>query len=859
MRDQSNSKVNKDNFKKEFVSKPLEAKKSTKGNELDKIVATIRLVTFHNPETGYCILRVNTLDRPDEDKMVTVNMASPYAGAIYEFEGWWTMHSKYGWQFKAIKSFEQKPASINGIEKYLGSGLIKGIGRAMAKRIVDRFGEQTLDIFDYDISKLIEINGISEKKLEAINDSWKEHKHVKDIMTFLQSTEVSTLLALKIYRAYEDKAVAVVSQNPYRLASEVWGIGFLTADRIAQKLGISATSIKRLKAAILHTLQQARDNGHCYLTRQQLIEDTVKLLEMQESEKQDTQTQMQIESESSNPSLTYQELFDLVNEAIDKDIVLKEMKTRELNNNDTVYYAPSIYHDENYIASWIKHKISQGQDHFTNERQMNEYKRFIDDLENNSFFKLSEQQSEAIKSAFLPVSILTGGPGCGKTTVTKTIVEALSLMGKVIALGAPTGRAAQRMSEVIGKPAKTLHRLLEFNATNFSFNYNEKNPLPVDYLIVDESSMLDVHLTAGLLRAIGDKTQLLLVGDVDQLPSVGAGQILRDLIESNKIPTFHLTQIFRQAKQSKIIQVAHSINENQYPKILTPVLEPNLWQEGLDCMFIDSEEMTEEQLRFTNSMKKHYELIEQNLETKESLVIPSQYEHVDLDKLVASKSPPESLNYLLKKVPDYSMLKYNFDISSTILKIYTDTIPKYYPDREIQILSPMSRGSLGTTRLNQLIQDKVNPLRNDNPYLPIGNRSFRLGDRVIQKVNNYRLNVFNGDIGVITNIDIEYHTINVNFSLGRDNRLVTYQRENLLELDLAYAITIHKSQGSEFPVVIIPLANQHFTMLQKNLIYTALTRAKKLAVFVGSRRALRIAVSNNRSQKRQTALKDLLN
>ena len=471
-------------------------------------------------------------------------------------------------------------------------------------------------------------------------------------------------------------------------------------------------------------------------------------------------------------------------------------------------------------------------------------------------------------------SILTGGPGCGKTTVTLVIVRLLESMGKKVMLAAPTGRAAQRMMEVIGREAMTIHRLLGWQGN--AFQKNEKDPLKTDFLIVDECSMLDISLTAALLNAVPPGCRVLFIGDADQLPSVGAGNVLRDLIASGVSPCFHLTQIFRQSSESLIIKYAHQINKGLIPHIDSPFKKPGIWQEKTDCMFIDADEATREQLNFIKRVKHFFdwqtaELADSDsadpfeFRTEEAItsayehdfVIPPKFQHVELEKVRQAQGRSEELKAVLKKIHPWSALHFGITAQQAVIKLYLEWIPKYFgANREVQILSPMTRGSLGTANLNKVIQAAANPPLAGKHQFQIGEKIFRRGDRVIQRRNNYNLNVFNGDIGIISEIDNE--NVSCVISFFPDQRRVIYQKEDIVELDLAYAITIHKSQGSEFEVVIIPVLTQHFKMLYRNLIYTGLTRARKLAVFVGSRKALAMAVRQQDTSRRQTALRQLL-
>jgi exodeoxyribonuclease V alpha subunit len=488
---------------------------------------------------------------------------------------------------------------------------------------------------------------------------------------------------------------------------------------------------------------------------------------------------------------------------------------------------------------------------------------------------LSDEQAAAVLGiAGRKFSILTGGPGCGKTTTTLVLVRLLEAMGLEVLLAAPTGRAAQRMSEVIGREARTIHRLLEWQQG--AFKRNEEAPLATDFLIVDECSMLDISLTASLLKAVPEQARVLFIGDADQLPSVGAGNVLRDLIASGVPPCFRLTQVFRQARESLIIRYAHQINRGELPAIDSPFKKPALWQEQADCLFIDADEATREQLHFITRVKRHFEQADgrpateagdrnpYEFRTGEAAVpyetefcLPAKFRHVDLEKLLAAGSATEELRAVLNKVHPWSALHYGLAAANVVRKLYLEWIPKYQGSScEIQVLSPMTRGSLGTAALNRMLQESANPPCEGKGQIQVGERIFRKGDRVIHRRNNYELGVFNGDIGTITAIDAVELTCTVSFF--PDDREVLYRQEDIVELDLAYAITIHKSQGSEFQAVIIPVLSQHFKMLYRNLIYTGLTRARKLAVLVGTRKALAMAVRNMDTARRQTGLRQLL-
>ncbi len=816
-------------------------------SSLDILSGIVTRVTFHSDETGWSVLKVTPFGKQEEIG-VTVHQSKVFAGATMDFYGEWVNHPTYGRQFKASRVEERKPATANALEKYLGSGLIKGVGPVTAKRIVRHFGKETLDVFEQQIDRLMEVPGIAQGKLSMIRHAWKQHQEIRNVMMFLQSHGISTLFAVKIYKTYGQEAVALVQQNPYRLSQDIYGIGFFSADKVALSLGLATDSSVRIAAGIAHVLQNAREEGHCYLTRDQIVEQTLDLLALQHAQ----------------PILTELERMQQA----------EELKTRLLLDTQqqvqTCYYALSLYHDENYIARKAKEMVARANTLHPTAKISQWISKYC---EKHSIQLSEEQQDSVLQIVNKRLSILTGGPGCGKTTTTRVLVALLQAMHMQILLAAPTGRAAQRMSEVIGLEAQTIHRLLEWEAVQGGFKRKESFPLSCDFLIIDESSMLDVHLAAAVFRAVPDNAQLLLIGDPDQLPSVGAGNVFKDLLASGVIPSARLTKVFRQAKESRIIQYAHQINQGKLPDIDSPFHSPQLWKDQEDCLFIDSSEATREQIRFISRIKQAaastgYEsdnVMEEPAEAlhayRESaeLVIPDKFTHVDLEKLLTAQSHTDELREVLRKVHPWSSLHWGYAAVDMVVKLYKDIIPKYYgTDTEIQVLSPMSKGSLGTHNLNEVLQQALNPAANGKAQLQLGGRTFRVGDRVIQRRNNYDLNVFNGDIGRIMHIDNETMSCEVAFASGRESKVVMYEREHMQELDLAYAITIHKSQGSEFGVIIVPLVNQHFAMLFRNLIYTGLTRARKLAVFVGSRQALRTAIEHQNTALRQTALQQLL-
>jgi len=844
----------------------------------ESLRGVVERITYHNEDNGWSVLRVSPFNNPQQQATVVVHQTKVFAGATMEFEGSWIVNPKYGRQFKATSAYERKPATTAALEKYLGSGLIKGVGPQTAKKIVKYFDKDTLEIFESEIERLTEIPGIANKKLEMISQAWAEHKSIRDVMMFLQSHGISTLFAVKIYKEYGDNAIKYVSEDPYRLATDFYGIGFFSADRVALSIGFAPDSDQRIMAAIRHVLSASKNFGHCYLTISQIQGEVTELLGF------DLQNRIpDILNQMKQNKLLMMRYLDT--EKREAAIGSKESQP----DKEACYYSKSLYFDELYVAKKVS-KMCKADEGLHVEKEQLE--RWIALYCKARYIKLSDEQAKAVISIVSQqFSILTGGPGCGKTTTTLVIVRLLEAMGEAgifndsgsvtdrkstkILLTAPTGRAAQRMTEVIGREAKTIHRLLEWRGGDFK--KNEKTPLKADFLIVDECSMLDISLTAALLKAVPESCQVLFIGDADQLPSVGAGNVLKDMIASGVVPCFVLTQIFRQARESLIIRYAHEINKGEVPWITSPFKKPEIWTNKIDCMFIDSDEATKDQIHFITQVKRvsniqtseihvgydnpeeFYEFgIKEPIRPYEAAInIPKKFQHVDINALYMANTEVKELITVLKSVHPWSSLHYGYAASDMVKRLYQEWIPKYYGKGcEIQILSPMTRGTLGTLNLNNIIQTSTNPSAEGKREIKIGERIFRTGDRVIHKRNNYDLGVFNGDIGIIVDMDITGLTCSVSFY--PDSRIVNYQRDDILELDLAYAITIHKSQGSEFDIVIIPILSQHFKMLFRNLIYTGLTRAKKLAIFVGTRKAMAMAVKNQDTSLRQTALEELL-
>lgn len=829
---------------------------------LDKISGIIERVIYHNSENGWTVLKVNPFrSSSNSKKLITVvtSRAKAFSGATMDFFGSWQMNSRYGEQFVATKSLEKKPATLSAIEKYLGSGLIKGVGPITARKIVSFFKEKTLDVFEEKIDQLTQVHGIGLKKLEFIQKSWREHRSIRDVMLFLQEHEMSTLFAVKIFKTYGEKSIQYVSEDPYRLARDIFGIGFLSSDRMALKLGIKKDSPQRIQEGIQHCLFLSQNQGHCYLLEDQIIKSTQELL-----------------GPEILPQMILMALESLVQK---KQIMVRKILNADLNPT-SCYYSKALYNYEIKIVKMIRRKLEN-----TIELNFSQVQNEIQNICHQLDLNLSIEQKEALLNALRsPFSLLTGGPGCGKTTLTKILVNYLLKKRKKVLLTAPTGRAAQRMSEIIqGVPSKTIHRTLKWLPREGGFQKNEENPLEGDFLIADECSMLDISLSEALLSAVPHSMQVLLIGDPDQLPSIGAGNVLKDLIDSKIIPCFKLKKIFRQSKKSKVIQFAHEINHGEIPKIPSPIAKSKSFIENSDCFFLESDEMTMEQKNFTKKVKKYFE--EKNMENHQiksekpssPLIdplnppsdhpsldwIPEKFKHVHLKKLSEAQTEVEILKILTKSLSPWSTLHHNLLATESISRLYTQSIRKRLGETaEIQILSPQIRGSLGTQNLNHLIQKKINPLTGNKASLQLGGKYFIEGDRVIQTRNNYDLNVFNGDIGRISKIIPHERKIEITFD---DNtkphhpwKEILYQNQDLLDIDLAYAITIHKSQGSEFDAVIIPLSLQHFNMLHRSLIYTALTRAKKLCFFVGSKKAFAISVKRIQNLKRQSMLKELL-
>lgn len=699
----------------------------------------VERITYQNPENGYSVLKVKV---KGYDDLVTLvgNLLEVPMGSVLLCRGEWKVDKRYGSQFVAATWEETMPATVYGIEKYLGSGLVKGIGPRFARAIVQRFGAATIEVIETDIERLYEVPQIGRKRVEKIRESWERQKEIKNVMLFLQSYGVSTAYAAKIYREYGSESIDKVRENPYRLADDIWGIGFKTADGIAGKMGYGKNDARRCRSGILYTLGQLSDEGHVYAEREQLVQAACTLLEADAAP---------------------------VCEALERMILSEELITER-----EAIYLPAFYHAECGAARRLKELAeSAGRTLFTTELDPGV-------LTAETGIDYDDVQLAAIRQAVTSkVMVLIGGPGTGKTTTTQGIIAALKKAGLRVLLAAPTGRAAKRMSEATGMDAKTIHRLLEYNPQD-GYKRNDENPLDGDALIVDECSMIDILLMNNLMKAVPVTMRLVLVGDIDQLPSVGAGNVLRDIIDSQKIPVVRLTRIFRQAQKSRIVMSAHAINQGRFPDM----------SNGRDTDFFFMKE-----------------------------------------------EDPER-------------------VAATVVRLVKERLPRAYGQRpdKIQVLTPMQRGIVGAANLNLSLQEALNP---SGPSLNRGGYTYRQADRVMQVRNNYDKEVFNGDLGYVESVNTEDRTLTVDF----DGRSVEYDVTELDELTLAYATTIHKAQGSEYPIVVMPVLMTHFVMLQRNLIYTGITRAKKICVLIGAMKALAYAVRNVSVLKRNTSLRERLN
>jgi exodeoxyribonuclease V alpha subunit len=711
----------------------------------EEIAGIVERVTFFNPESGFAVLRVQVRGQR-EPVTILGSLPSVTAGEWLTADGWWVRNKEHGLQFKARVLKTIPPTTSEGVERYLASGFVKGIGPVLAKKLVDRFGAEVLAVIGDNPGKLQTVEGIGPKRRERISRAWHEGMQIREIMLFLHSHGVSTGRAVRIYKTYGEQAIEKVRENPYTLAKDIYGIGFATADQIAQSVGIPKDSRNRVRAGIDHVLLGATSDGHCALPLEKLKVAAVKLLEASVEAIEQALSQMLTSGFLLLEEIEGEPLIFMPHLRRAEDGIAG--KVRRLATARVVY--PAI--DMEKAMAWCEQRTGK---------------------------TLAPSQREALKIVLSTrAAIITGGPGVGKTTLVNSILMILRAKKVKCLLCAPTGRAAKRLTETTGLEAKTIHRLLEVDPATGRFVRNEDKPLECDLLIVDETSMVDVLLMHALLRALPQDAGLIMVGDVDQLPSVGPGNALRDLIESGVVPVVRLTEVFRQAASSKIITNAHLIRQGQMPELRTA-------ESGSDFYFVE-------------------------------------------------RDTPE-------------------EIAATLIKLIQDRMPKRLrldPIRDIQVLCPMNRGSIGVRELNTALQGALNPARPGEPTAERFGWRFQVRDKVIQTENDYKKEVFNGDIGTIERIDPVEQELSIRF----DDRLVKYEFGELDEVSLAYAVTIHKSQGSEFPAVVMPVAMQHYMLLQRNLIYTGITRAKRLLVLVGQKKALGIAVRNDQSRKRYSGL-----
>jgi exodeoxyribonuclease V alpha subunit len=728
--------------------KSLSESRTTKATVQTTLEGVLERIVFFNEENNFTVARLQVAKQKE---LVTIvgNMPCPNPGETLRLRGEWTVDNKFGRQFRVDSCLSVLPATVTGIERYLGSGLVKGIGPIMAKRLVARFNLETLDIIEDNPERLLEVEGIGPIRAERIAKAWQEQKEIREVMVFLQGYGVNSTYAVKIYKAYGDKAISRVKENPYRLALDITGIGFKTADRIAQNMGIDPASQMRAEAGIIHILSELVDEGHVYYPYEELMDKASSLLEV------DTGT-------------------------LDKALAALAQENRVIveqrQGHKAVYLTPLHVAEVNVVRR-LKILLESPKQLF--QIDVDGALQWVQQV---SKIELAERQKEAIRKAIMgKVLVITGGPGTGKTTLVNCLIRILEAKRHHIVLASPTGRAAKRLSEVTSREAKTIHRLLEYSPSEGNFKRNEDNPLDADVVVIDEASMVDILLMNHLLKAIPLTATLVLVGDVDQLPSVGPGNVLRDIITSGQVETVRLTEIFRQAKESLVVVNAHRVNHGQFPRIKPPQ------GKRTDFYFIERE------------------------------------------------NPEEALEL--------------------VKELCAHRLPRAFhlnPIDDIQVMTPMHRGVIGVANLNAELQSLLNPV---GQGVVRAGRLFRFGDKVMQIKNNYEKEVFNGDIGRVLIINPEEQRLQVGF----EDRVVSYDWSELDELVLAYAISVHKSQGSEYPAVVVPILPQHYVMLQRNLLYTAITRARRLMVLVGSKRAIAIAVRNNRVQHRYTSLGARLN
>ena len=723
----------------------------------------IERITYYNEENGFVVARLQEKGKRELTTIVG-NLAAVTPGESLKLTGKWVHNKKFGEQFQVETSEITVPASVIGIRKYLGSGMIKGVGPVLADRIVDKFGLDTLEVIEKNPARLSEAEGMGPKRIEMVMKAWEEQKGIKEIMIFLQGHGVSPAFSAKIYKHYGNRSIEVVKENPYRLARDMHGIGFITADKIARNIGIDPNSLVRVKAGLIYVLDQLTDEGHTYYPQTDLFNKAKEILKVDQE-------------------IIARAADDLARE---KEVVLEAIRREGEGGEraDTAVYLAPLYVAENGIAQGFKRLRESS----SNIRPIHPEKA-IEWVQQKLRIELAQKQKEAVMvAARSKTLVITGGPGTGKTTIITAILRIFQQLKLRILLAAPTGRAAKRMSEATGWEAKTIHRLLEYSPKKGGFKKDQDDLLEADVLIIDEASMVDTLLMYHLLKAIPDPAHLILVGDVDQLPSVGPGNVLRDIIDSGAVTVVRLTEIFRQAQESMIVVNAHRVNEGEFP----------ILKEG------DNRDI-------------------QGVRDK-------------VDFFFIEEEDPEKTLEL-------------------ILSLCSEKIPRrfgFHPVKEIQVMTPMHRGVIGVSNLNIEIQKRLNP---DASGIMVGNRLLRLGDKVMQITNNYDRDVFNGDIGWISDIRQEDRELTIDF----DGRGITYDYADLDEIVLAYAISVHKSQGSEYPAVIVPVTTQHFILLQRNLLYTAITRARKLVVLVGTKKAMGIAIRNNKPQTRYTLLAERLN
>ncbi len=717
----------------------------------------IERITFTNEENGFTIALVK-VDGKKDPVTVVGNLMAPTPGEILEMQGDWAHHPRFGKQFKVAQFKTKVPATVYGIQKYLGSGLIKGVGPVMAGRIVEKFGKKTLDIIENEIERLAEVKGIAAKSIAKIAKAWDAQKEIRDVMIFLQSHGVSSAYAAKIFKRYGERSIAVVKQNPYRLATDIYGIGFLKADSIAKELGFASDSGPRVEAGVLYKLHQLAEDGHVYFPYEPLIKQCREILGV---------AYEPVARAIASLNAEKQVIIEDINEGIE-----------DFTENNKAVFLAQFHQCEVGISNRLKALLSAPK----SIRKIDSA-RAIEWVRQQLSFQPAENQQKAIRCALEnKVMVLTGGPGTGKTTIVKAILKILSKLSIKMSLAAPTGRAAKRLNEMTGHEAKTIHRLLEYSIHKHEFLRNDRNPLDCDLLIIDEASMIDTVLMYHLLKAIPATATCIFVGDVNQLPSVGAGNVLKDMIGSGCIPVIELNEIFRQAKTSRIVVNAHKINAGELPALsASEIFDPNN-----DYYFVKQDD------------------------------------------------PEKVLEIILELASSRIPRRFGFD-----------------PLDDIQVLTPMHKGVVGAANLNHRLQAVLNPA---DSAVMFGDRAFRVNDKVMQIRNNYDKEVFNGDIGRITAIDSRERRLTAVF----DGREVVYDFSELDELVLAYAVSVHKSQGSEYPAVILPILTQHYILLQRNLIYTAVTRGRQLVVMVGSPKALAIGVHNSQTQQRFTRLRERL-